>query len=150
MSQEIAEKIRAAAQARGLDPELAVSIARAESSLNPSAKAAKSSASGLFQVTTDTWKQYKGAPGKQFDPDENIRVGMDIIADNMGSLRTALGREPRPAEVYAAHYFGPAGARSVLAAQPDTPIGVILSKRAIAANPNLKGKTVGAGDSFRR
>lgn len=144
MSQEIAEKIRAAAQARGLDPELAVSIARAESSLNPSAKAAKSSASGLFQVTTDTWKQYKGAPGKQFDPDENIRVGMDIIADNMGSLRTALGREPRPAEVYAAHYFGPAGARSVLAAQPDTPIGDILSKRAIAANPNLKGKTVGA------
>lgn len=144
MSQEIAEKIRAAAQARGLDPELAVSIARAESSLNPSAKAARSSASGLFQVTTDTWKQYKGAPGKQFDPDENIRVGMDIIADNMGSLRTALGREPRPAEVYAAHYFGPAGARSVLAAQPDTPIGDILSKRAIAANPNLKGKTVGA------
>lgn len=143
MAQELVDKIRAAAQARGIDPELALSIARAESSLNPSAKAKTSTASGLFQVTKETWKEYGGRPGKQFDPDENIRVGLDIIAKNTSALRSTLNREPRPAEIYAAHYFGPTGARSFLTADPATPITKILGDKAVRANPNLQGKTAG-------
>ena len=141
MAQELVDKIRAAAQARGIDPELALSIARAESSLNPSAKAKTSTASGLFQVTKETWKEYGGRPGKQFDPDENIRVGLDIIAKNTSLLRNTLNREPRPAEIYAAHYFGPTGARSFLTADPATPITKILGDKAVRANPTLQGKT---------
>ena len=143
MAQELVDKIRAAAQARGIDPELALSIARAESSLDPRAKARTSSASGLFQVTKDTWKEYGGKPGKQMDPDENIRVGLDIIAKNTNLLKTALNRDPRPAEVYAAHYFGPTGARSFLTADPATPIAKVLGEKAVKANPNLQGKTAG-------
>lgn len=143
MAQELIDKIRAAAQARGIDPELALSIARAESSFDPRAKARTSSASGLFQVTKDTWKEFGGKPGRQLDPDENIRVGLDIIAKNTSTLKNALGREPRPAEVYAAHYFGPSGAKSFLFADPETPIASILGERAVKANPNLKGKTAG-------
>ena len=143
MAQELVDKIRAAAQARGIDPELALSIARAESSLDPRAKARTSSASGLFQVTKDTWKEYGGKPGKQMDPDENIRVGLDIIAKNTNLLKTALNRDPRPAEVYAAHYFGPTGARSFLTADPATPIAKVLGEKAVKANPNLQGKNAG-------
>ena len=141
MAQELSDKIRAAAQERNIDPELALRIARAESALSPTAKAKTSTAGGLFQVTDDTWKAYGGKPGKKFDPDENIRVGLDIIASNQSTLKKALGRDPSHSEVYAAHYFGPQGAKSFLAAAPDTPIESILGKAAIKANPNLKGKT---------
>jgi hypothetical protein len=143
MAQELIDKIRAAAQAKGIDPETALRIARAESSLTSSAKAGTSSAGGLFQVVDKTWKEFGGAPGKKFDPDENIRVGTDIIAKNAQTLKDFLNRDPRPAEIYAAHYFGPSGAKTFLAADPATPIVDILGKAAVKANPNLQGKTAG-------
>ena len=141
MAQELSDKIRAAAQAKGIDPEIALRIARAESAVNPAAQAKTSSAGGLFQVVDKTWKEFGGKPGKKYDPDENIRVGTDIIAKNTQTLKSFLNRDPRPAEVYAAHYFGPTGAKSFLSAEPGTPMESIFSKEVIRANPNLKGKT---------
>ena len=141
MAQELSDKIRAAAQAKGIDPEIALRIARAESAVNPAAQAKTSSAGGLFQVVDKTWKEFGGKPGKKYDPDENIRVGTDIIAKNTQTLKSFLNRDPRPAEVYAAHYFGPTGAKNFLTADPGTPMESIFSKEVIRANPNLKGKT---------
>ena len=143
MSQELSDKIRAAAQAKGIDPEVALRIARAESSMSPAAQAKTSTAGGLFQVVDKTWKEYGGKPGKKLDADENIRVGTDIIAKNAQTLKAFLQRDPRPAELYAAHYFGPSGAKSFLSADPATPIVDILGKSAVQANPNLRGKNVG-------
>ena len=80
MAQELIDKIRAAAQAKNSDPDVAVLIAQSESGLNPKAGAKTSSAKGLFQVVDKTWSGFGGKPGKQFDPDENIRVGTDVIA----------------------------------------------------------------------
>ena len=141
MAQDLIEKIRAAAQAKGVDPEVAVSIARAESGLDPNAKAKSSTASGLFQILNSTWSGNKGTPGKQFDSDENIRVGTDIISQNVNSLKKFLGRDPSPKEVYAAHYFGATGAQKFLTAAPDTPAKQLFSEKVLAANPNLQGKT---------
>ena len=141
MAQELSDKIRAAAQAKGIDPEIALRIARAESAVNPAAQAKTSTAGGLFQVVDRTWKEFGGAPGKKYDADENIRVGTDIIAKNTQTLKGFLNRDPRPAEVYAAHYFGPSGAKNFLSAEPGTPMESIFSKDVIKANPNLKGKT---------
>jgi hypothetical protein len=141
MAQDLIEKIRAAAQAKGVDPEVAVSIARAESGLDPNAKAKSSTASGLFQILNSTWSGNKGAPGKQFNADENIRVGTDIISQNVNSLKKFLGRDPSPKEVYAAHYFGATGAQKFLTAAPDTPAKQLFSEKVLAANPNLQGKT---------
>lgn len=143
MAQELIDKIRAQAQARNLDPDTAVRIAQIESSLNPAARAKTSSAEGLFQVVDDTWRQFKGAPGQKRNPDENIRVGLDILSSNTRTLKSALGREPSPSELYAAHFLGPQGATSVLTAAPDTPVEQLLSARAIKANPQLKGKVAG-------
>ena len=143
MAQDLIEKIRAAAQAKGIDPEVALGIARAESNLDPNAKNKSSSASGLFQIINNTWAGNKGTPGKQFDPDENIRVGTDIISKNVQSLKGFLGRDPSPKEVYAAHYFGASGAQDFLSAAPDTPTSKIFSEKVLKANPNLKNKTAG-------
>jgi hypothetical protein len=143
MAQELADKIRAAAQAKNIDPDIALAIAKAESSLRPTAQAGTSSAGGLFQVVDKTWKEFGGKPGKKMDADENIRVGTDIIAKNTQALKSFLNRDPRPAEIYAAHYFGPTGAKTFLAADPATPIVDILGKAAVKANPNLQGKTAG-------
>lgn len=143
MAQELIDKIRAAAQASNVDPDVAVRIAQVESSLNPAAQAKTSSAKGLFQVIDSTWKQYGGKPGKQTNADENIRVGVNILADNTNRLRSALGRDPSASELYAAHFFGPGTAPAVLSASPDTPISELLSQRAVKANPQLQGKTAG-------
>jgi hypothetical protein len=141
---DIEQLIRQRAQERGVDPDLALSIAQAESSLRPGIKNPRSSARGLFQVTNDTWKQYGGDPKKRGDINEDIRVGLDIIADNTQALSQTLGRAPRPGEVYAAHFFGKAGARRILSADPNTPISEVVSKSVMKANPELlQGKTVG-------
>lgn len=141
---ELSEKIRAVAQAKGVDPELAVKIALAESGLNPAASAPKlSSAKGLFGVIDSTWKQFGGKPGQQANPDENIRVGTDVIASNTDFLRKNLGRDPSPSEIYAAHFFGPTGAKNFLAADMKAPAESVFSKEVLKANPQLQGKTVG-------
>jgi len=94
MAQDISEKIRAAAVAKGIDPDLAVRIAELESSLRPWVGAKTSSAKGLFGIIDSSWNMFGGAPGQQTNADENIRVGTDIIASNTGYLKKKLGRDP--------------------------------------------------------
>jgi hypothetical protein len=142
MAQDIVAKIQAAAQASGVDPDVALRIAGVESSFRPAAKNTESTAAGLFQVTGPTWKQYGGKPGKQRDVDENIRVGMKILSSNKASMQEFLGREPLPSDIYAAHFFGPTGARAVMSADPLTPVASVVSKEVMEANPQLAGKTV--------
>jgi len=142
MAQDIKDMITRAAQARGVDPAVAIAIARAESSLRPDAKNPDSSAKGLYQVTDETWSDYGGAKGRALDPDENIRVGMDILVKNGAMLAKTLGRDPRAEELYAAHFFGPTGSRRVLSADPLASISSVVSKRVMQSNPNLKGQTV--------
>jgi len=141
MAQDISEKIRAAAVAKGIDPDLAVRIAELESSLRPWVGAKTSSAKGLFGIIDSSWNMFGGAPGQQTNADENIRVGTDIIASNTGYLKKKLGRDPQPSEVYAAHFFGPSGAMKFLSAGPDTPMESVFSKKVMDANPHLQGKT---------
>jgi len=143
MAQDIIEKIRAAAQAKGVDPDTALRIAGVESEYIPSAQNKRSTAGGLFQVIDDTWKRYGGKPGMKHDVDENIRVGTDILADNMQKMQRSLGRAPRASEIYAAHFFGPEKAQMVLATDPDIALNKILTPKVLQANPHLKTKTVG-------
>lgn len=140
---DIAQTIRQRAQERGVDPELALAIAKAESGLRPQIKNPKSSAHGLFQIVDDTWKQYGGDPKKRKDVNENIRIGLEILADNQQALAATLGRAPRPGELYAGHFFGKAGAQRVLTANPDAPVSSVVSARVLKANPELlQGKSV--------
>jgi len=63
--------------------------------------------------------------------------------DNIASLASA-GIQPTPGNTYLAHFLGAGGARSVLGADPNTPVSSLLDSRAIAANKSvLEGKTAG-------
>lgn len=143
MAQDLVTKIREAASAQQVDPDVAVRIAELESSLNPKAKAKTSSAKGLFQVIDDTWKRYGGTPNKQLDPEENIQVGVRILADNAARARRALNRDPRPSELYAMHFFGPDAGLKVINAPEDRPLSALVAPRVLRANPQLRGKTAG-------
>ena len=137
----VEEKIKAAAAAKGIPPELALRMASAESAYVPSAKNPRSTAGGVFQIIDETWKGYGGAPGKRYDVDENIRVGMNIIADNQVRMGKLLNRPPTYGEVYAAHFFGPSTAKSVINASPNTPTDKLFSAKVLKDNPNLQNKT---------
>lgn len=64
-------------------------------------------------------------------------------ADNIALLASA-GIQPTPGNTYLAHFLGAGGARSVLGADPSTPVSSLLSADAIAANKSvLEGKTAG-------
>ena len=78
--QEIQNKIRAAATSAGIDPDIALSIANAESVFSNAVKNTRSSARGLFQIVDDTWDRFGGDSKLRNDIDENIRVGDQAVS----------------------------------------------------------------------
>lgn len=72
---DIETTIRWQAVVYGIDPDMAVSLAQCESSLDPYAQNPTSSAKGLYQFTDTTWDYIK-AEGHQFDAQENIHQFM--------------------------------------------------------------------------
>jgi hypothetical protein len=155
MSRETAKQdlqaiINAAAEKEGLDPELLQKIGGAESGLRAGAKNPKSTAKGLFQFVDKTWAEMGGKPGEQFIPQKNAELGARYVKKNFQALADTLGREPSYGEVYAAHFFGPTGAKTLLTkADPNAPIEQSLAmfespkrvQKVLKQNPNLKGKT---------
>jgi hypothetical protein len=142
MAESISQQIRDAAIARGIDPEVALKIANAESDLVSSAKNPRSSARGLFQVTDDTWKFYGGDPKKRNDVAENIRVGLKVIDSNRAEYKRRFGREPSQSELYTMHVFGKTGGPMVLSSDPNTELKELLSPKVLKANPQFKRMTV--------
>jgi soluble lytic murein transglycosylase-like protein len=78
------EKIIQAAVKAGLDPEIMLCIAQHESGLNPTAKNAHSTATGLFQFLAGTWTSTMAHMDKNWppedrnDPDKSIQAAMDL------------------------------------------------------------------------
>lgn len=66
---DIESVIRSIARANRVDEELALRIARCESTLNPSARNNTSSALGLYQFLEGTW-EYIGSPGDRENPED--------------------------------------------------------------------------------
>jgi hypothetical protein len=148
--QDLQAIINAAAEKEGLDPELLQKIGGAESSLKATAKNPKSTAKGLFQFVDKTWAEMGGKPGEQYNPQKNAELGARYVKKNFQALADTLGREPSYGEVYAAHFFGPTGAKTLLTkADPNAPIEQSLAMfespkrvaKVLKQNPNLKGKT---------
>ncbi|MDE2405421.1 MAG: transglycosylase SLT domain-containing protein [Sphingomonadales bacterium] len=155
--------IARAAQATGVDFSYLLAQARLESSLNPSARAGTSSAAGLYQFTQGTWAQMLQQHGSEigldaalpggtlaalrdpgqrarlmalrFDPDTSARMAAELAGDNQAALGAALGRPPRPGELYLAHFLGSDGAvrfLSALGADPTQSAAALLPKAAAA------------------
>lgn len=158
--------IAQAAEATGVDFQYLMAQAKLESSFDPTARAATSSAAGLYQFTSGTWLATMGRHGAEhgmgwaseaiqggtldaatraqvmglrYDPQVAALMAGELAADNRADLTARLGREPDSAELYLAHFLGSAGAGQFLEALADNPgqsAAGILPKAA-AANRSI-------------
>lgn len=159
--------IAQAAQATGVDFQYLLAQARLESSLDPSARAATSSAAGLYQFTNGTWLDTLDRHGAQhglswvsdaidggkvadaglrsrimglrYDANASALMAAELAADNKAELTGALGREPDAAELYLAHFLGISGATEFLTALDANPdqSAAALLPKAAAANKGI-------------
>lgn len=159
--------IARAAAATGVDFGYLMAQARLESSLDPGARAATSSAAGLYQFTQGTWLQtldrHAGSHGldwvgqaieggrvndpsmraqimaMRYDPDASAMMAAELASDNRAELTSVLGREPDASELYLAHFLGIAGASQFLGALNSDPSqsAAAILPRAAAANRSI-------------
>lgn len=120
-------------------------LARIESNNQPYIKASTSSASGLFQFIKSTWVSLGGAWGsdnsKAFgglrpSEAEQRRMAERLTMQNARTLQAA-GIPINQSSLYAAHFLGAGAARTVLRADPSTPITNVTTAAQRAANPGV-------------
>jgi hypothetical protein len=147
--------IARAATATGTDFSYLMAQARLESGLDPKARAATSSAAGLYQFTGQTWLAMLdkhgaayGLPGAgdaasrsqllalRSDPELSALMAGELANDNRDFLSGLLGRDPDPSELYLAHFLGAEGAGRFLSALSSNPAqsAAALLPKAAAAN----------------
>lgn len=159
--------IARASQATGVDFQYLLAQAKLESSLDPSARAATSSAAGLYQFTQGTWLETldrHGANhgmswvsdmiqggriadpgmrahvmGLRYDADASAIMAAELASDNKAELTGILGREPDATELYLAHFLGIAGAGQFLSALATDPSqsAAAILPKAAAANRGI-------------
>lgn len=129
--------------------------AKIESGFNPNARAATSSAAGLYQFTGQTWLAMLdkhgaayGLPGAgdgssraqmlalRTDPELSALMAGELASDNRDFLSGQLGRDPDASELYLAHFLGTEGAGRFLGALSTNPSqsAAALLPKAAAAN----------------
>ena len=157
----VIEAISSAASRTGVDFSYLLANARAESGLDPDARAATSSASGLFQFTDATWLATvtrhggqhglawaaaalkAGASGAvkqtilslRHNAEAAATMAAEFTRDNAATLEGALGRAAGGSDLYLAAFFGAGGAirfLKTMAAAPDMPAASLLPAAAAA------------------
>jgi hypothetical protein len=148
--------LKAASHATGANFDYLVKTAQRESNFDPAAKASTSSATGLFQFTSETWlnvlERYGAKHGVKTDgltreqmldlrKDAGLSATMagELAGENGKILAKKLGREPTSAELYTAHFMGPSdAARLIDAARANKPgVAADMFPRAALANANV-------------
>lgn len=146
------QAVSRAAQSTGVDFGMLLETAKRESGLDRNAKAATSSAAGLFQFIESTWMglidrygaKYgvsAGADRKhlldlRYDPEMAANMAGELTRENSAALTARLGRQPSAGELYAAHVLGADGAAKLIEA-PGQARAADLFPKAAAANRAL-------------
>lgn len=152
---EILAALRQASASTGVDFGYLVRTAQRESNFDPTAKARTSSATGLFQFTSETWLNVLDRYGPKAgiavegtreqklalreDPTLSAQMAGELAKENAGILRKKLGREPTTPELYAAHFMGPSEAARLVSAarRGDEGSAAAMFPRAALANANV-------------
>lgn len=132
----IEQIIRDAAILYGVSPTYLVNLAKKESAMDPNAKAATSSASGLFQFITSTALAYGLL--NPFDPVSASDAAARFTLNNLHYLTDHMGRSPDDGELYIAHFLGAGGAAKLLAS-PSSANAYALFPAPAKANPSIFG-----------
>ncbi len=137
---DIRSLIRKKALEAGIDPTHALTMASIESSFNPQA-ANKYGYKGLYQFGPGEWKTYGG--GKDvFDPEANFDAFVGYHNEIRDQLKSSLGRDPTPQELYLGWQQGAAGASKLLN-NADAPARTLVAPNAILANGGTVDMTGG-------
>lgn len=110
---KVLEAVREAVEATKLDPVLLLTLARAESSFDPSARNRLSTARGLLQFTRDAWLETV----RQFGPRHGLSGYADAISSN------------RAGHLYTAH---PATLRAILRLRDNPQLSAVMAAERIA------------------
>jgi hypothetical protein len=157
---QVFSALRSAAAATGADFDYLVKTAQRESNFDPAAKAHTSSATGLFQFTSETWLQMLERYGAQHgvkteglergpllalrtDADLSARMAGELARENAKILAKKIGRPATSAELYTAHFMGPQDAARLIhaARRNDQGSAAEMFPRASLANASVfRGK----------
>jgi hypothetical protein len=139
---DVMRAIISASARTGIDLGLLMAIAWKESVFLPNAASQNSSARGLFQFTTQTWREALEQHGsrlglpkpstarpqqqalidnKRFDPVIAALVAAEMIRSNGESLARSLGGPITQTEAFLTHFLGRSGAERFLRAVYTTP-----------------------------
>lgn len=122
------DTILSAAKMAGVDPKLMATMAAIESGFNHAVQAGTSSATGLYQFISSTWKtmikkygpKYGISPdAKPTDPKANALMGAEFIKENTAALKGVTNRPLTDTDLYLAHFLGAGGAKKFLKADPN-------------------------------
>jgi hypothetical protein len=143
--QTVGDAIKEASIKVGVDESIMLAMAKQESGFNPGAKAGTSSAKGLFQFIDSTWNSMVSRFGKSFP--ELMKGPYDALASAVaGALyikenATYLKKNNIPVtgtNIYASHFLGAGGAKTLLTAPPDQIAAEVPGLQAPAAsNKNI-------------
>ena len=141
---ELALLIGKIAESQGVDPDLLITTALVESSLNPNAKAPKGSAQGLFQFLDGTWKEQMEKHGNRLgipagtSPTDPVAATL-LAAEYFRSNTKALGKSVGVVDAYMTHFLGAGGARKFMRAYERNPNGSAIEEFASESrnNPNV-------------
>ena len=170
---QVMSALRSASAATGADFDYLVKTAQRESNFDPSAKASTSSATGLFQFTSETWLNMLERYGSEHgvntagltrdaqlalrsDADLSARMAGELARENAKILGRKLGRPATSAELYTAHFMGPQdAARLIKAARSnDDGAAAAMFPRAALANHNVfrgvDGDTLTSAQLYRK
>jgi soluble lytic murein transglycosylase-like protein len=149
-SETVAAEIDKASKLVGVDKALMYAMAKQESGFDPNAAAKTSSAKGLYQFIKGTWQDMVRKYGSKYpilrergpeDPEANAVAGALFIKENSDYL--SKNKIPVNAtSVYAAHFLGPGGAKTLLTADPNKNAAALMPKAA-SANEYIFYETTG-------
>ena len=111
----------------------AVKAHGAKHGLAEAATAITKSPSGKFTVADDVRR--KEILNLRFDAAKAAALAGELVRENQASLERRLGRAVDAAEIYAAHFLGPAGAVKLLTAAPESEAAALLPGAAAANRP---------------
>lgn len=141
----VKDTILGAAKMVGVDGKLMATMAAIESGFKSTVKAGTSSATGLYQFISSTWKEMIGKYGSKYgiaqgtpptDPRANALMGAEFIKQNANAIKGSVNRELTDTDLYLAHFLGAGGAKKFLSANPSASAVDLMPKEA-KANPGI-------------